>query len=88
MREILISLSNNNITTAEYHQNIRFMAVFIWGCRGVGVGRCESCLFVCVKISRCQDFIYINREIIINSANMYYVNLLPKRFRLSASSEV
>ena len=30
----------------------------------------------------------INREIIINSANMYLVDLLPKRFRLSASSEV
>ena len=29
----------------------------------------------------------INREIIIYSANMYYVNLLPKGFRLSASSE-
>ena len=30
----------------------------------------------------------INGEIIINSANMYLANLLPKRFRLSASSEV
>ena len=30
----------------------------------------------------------INGQIIINSANMYLVNLLPKRFRLSASSEV
>ena len=30
----------------------------------------------------------INVEIIINSANMYLVNLLHKRFRLSASSEV
>ena len=30
----------------------------------------------------------INGEIIINSANMYLINLLPKRFRLSASSEV
>ena len=84
MREILISLSNNNITTAEYHQNIRFMAVFIWGCRGVG--RCGSCLFACAKISRCQDFIYIYREIIINRANMYYVNLLPKRFRRGLKS--
>ena len=31
---------------------------------------------------------YINGEIIINCANMYLNNLLPKRFRLSASSEV
>ena len=30
----------------------------------------------------------INGEININSANMYLVNLLRKRFRLSASSEV
>ena len=30
----------------------------------------------------------INEKIIINSANMYVVNLLPKSFRLSASSEV
>ena len=30
----------------------------------------------------------INREIIINSAYMYLVNLLPKHFRLPASSEV
>ena len=30
----------------------------------------------------------INGEIIINSANVYLINLLPKRFRLSASSEV
>ena len=33
-------------------------------------------------------YIYMNGEIIINSANMYLINLLPKRFRLSASSEV
>ena len=45
MREILISLSNYNITTAEYHQNIRFMAVFIWGCRGWG-GAGLVCLLV------------------------------------------
>ena len=57
MREILISLSNNNITTAEYHQNIKITVVFIWGCRGWG---CGSCLFACVKISRCQDFINFN----------------------------
>ena len=30
----------------------------------------------------------INGEIIINSAYMYLINLLPKRFRLSASSGV
>ena len=30
----------------------------------------------------------MNGEIIINSANMHLINLLPKRFRLSASSEV
>ena len=30
----------------------------------------------------------INGEIIINSANMYLINLLPKHFRLSDSSEV
>ena len=30
----------------------------------------------------------INRELIINKANMYLDNLPPKRFRLSASSEV
>ena len=30
----------------------------------------------------------IKGEIIINSANMYSVNLLPKRFLLSASSDV
>ena len=41
MREILISLSNNNITTADYHQNIRITAVFIWGCKG-REGRCFS----------------------------------------------
>ena len=34
-------------------------------------------------------YIYIYMiEIIINSANTYLVNLLPKRFRLSASSDV
>ena len=48
MRENLISLSNNNITTVEYHQNLRIPAVFIWGCRG-GEGRV---LFVCL----CKDF--------------------------------
>ena len=31
--------------------------------------------------------IYINEEIIINSANMYLVNLLLQRFHLSASSK-
>ena len=31
---------------------------------------------------------FINGEIIINCANMYLDNLLHKRFRLSASSEV
>ena len=30
----------------------------------------------------------ITGEIIINSANMYLVNLLPKRFRLLAPAEV
>ena len=30
----------------------------------------------------------INRAVIINSANMYLVNLLHKRFRLSALFEV
>ena len=33
-------------------------------------------------------YIYRNGEIINNSANMYSVNLLPKRVRLSASPEV
>ena len=38
----------------------------------------------------CQNDLYwaINGELTINSAYMYLVNLLPKRFRLSASSEV
>ena len=31
---------------------------------------------------------FINGEKIINSIFMYLINLLPKRFRLSASSEV
>ena len=36
-----------------------------------------------------NDLIWaINGEIIIYSANMHLVNLLPKRFRLSASTEV
>ena len=42
-----------------------------------------NCFHIIVVVT-----IYIYGEIIINSANMYLINLLPKRFRLAASSEV
>ena len=49
-----MSLSNNNIKTAEYRQNIRISAVIIWGCRGWG-GLVRGAGLVCLLVSRCQE---------------------------------
>ena len=46
-----------------------------------------SALILSVKTIRFRT-VYIYGEIIINSAYIYCINLLPKRFRLSAQSEV
>ena len=72
----------------KYHMNVeRYNACVYCGtfCNFLSV---YMFVLYCVVCSSTLEEIREYGEIIINSANMYLVNLLPKRFRLSASSQV